>query len=138
MADNSSFIENGMQHAQRAIKADREACSSNDPDQYNEAYRGKFSFFGGEPVPWARESGSLFVERGFCSWLFCVGVFGWNSWGGVFGVCTASYVLRPRIVAWVLYVLLTFFYSLSCWCVVSRCGLLPDWFGLPLFLADVS
>jgi len=40
MADNSSFIENGMQHAQRAIKADREACSSNDPDQYNEAYRG--------------------------------------------------------------------------------------------------
>lgn len=41
MADNSSFIENGMQHAQRAIKADREACSSNDPDQYNEAYRGR-------------------------------------------------------------------------------------------------
>ncbi|GAB0497089.1 hypothetical protein MMPV_008412 [Pyropia vietnamensis] len=40
MADNSSFIENGMHHAQRAIKADREACSSNDPDQYNEAYRG--------------------------------------------------------------------------------------------------
>lgn len=37
MADSKSFIDNGVNHAQRAIDYDRAACAGNDPDKYENA-----------------------------------------------------------------------------------------------------